>query len=82
MFYQLKPFIGSPTQIQQKLENLIPAVFKSLWKIKIKCISGGICINNPVKFQKLMAFKKEISYGIRVYILNLTTIWKLKSVKG
>ena len=46
MFYQLKPFIGS--QIQQKLENLIPAVLKSLWKIKIKCISGGICINNLI----------------------------------
>lgn len=28
MFYQLKPFIGSPTQIQQKLENLIPAGVK------------------------------------------------------
>lgn len=48
MFYQLKPFIGSPTQIQQKLENLIPAVLKSLWKIKIKCISGGLCINNLI----------------------------------
>jgi len=47
MFYQLKSFIGSP-QVQQKLENLIPAVLKSLWKIKIKCISGGIYINNLI----------------------------------
>ena len=29
-----------------------------------------------------MAFKKEISHRIRGKNLNLTTIWKLKSVKG
>jgi hypothetical protein len=39
-------------------------------------------VENAVKFQKLMAFKKEISHGIRGKNLNLTIIWKLKSVKG
>jgi hypothetical protein len=71
MFYQLKPFIGSPTQIQQKLENLIPAVLKSLWKIKIKCISGGICITRlflseyNFEFSKLKGEinKKKIKKG-------------------
>ena len=43
---------------------------------------GKKWVENEVKCQKLMAFKKEISPGIRGKNLNLTTIWKLKSVKG
>ena len=43
---------------------------------------GKKWVENAVKFQKLMAFKKEISHGIRGKNLNLTTNWKLKSVKG
>jgi hypothetical protein len=43
---------------------------------------GKKWVENEVKFQKLVAFKKEISHRIRGKNLNLTTIWKLKSVKG
>jgi hypothetical protein len=42
---------------------------------------GKKWVENEVKCQKLMAIKRDISHGIRGKKLNLTTIWKLKSVQ-